>query len=280
MNFLVISYGTRFSGACLMINHEVQSVKMENALNSQLPNESIAQVLQESGVAAGQIDYLVFLGKPLAYFERIIDTHLRLFPGSFFGFFSDIRDFFSHNLRIKSNLRKSFNLRKDICYVEPADALVWAISKEFPGQDIAVLLSDALSLKVGGYYRNGEDGIYLAKELTRCVLRNSEDLLLPKSLPSRASKLLSLRTPRSGVKQPQNNGFGEEELYEKEIKELLSVEKSAGSDKIVLVCDYPLAQDLQSRLRRENKDLLLKFVKDNEILEYAGNYAREGVLKI
>ena len=130
MRLLIISYGIKFTGACLMAGGKAASHKIEEGYSPDFPKNAVEYVLQEAELNIGAVDYIAFLGKPLSYFERLINIHTRSFPFSFLKFFSDFRDFFSNKVAIRRAIKKNLNFNKDICYVEPADAIAHQVAKD------------------------------------------------------------------------------------------------------------------------------------------------------
>jgi predicted NodU family carbamoyl transferase len=232
-----------------MRDNSVVSCKMENVVSPYFPRESAEAVLSESGVDISKVDYLVFLGKPFSYFERIIDAHIALFPRSFLRFFTDIKDIFNNKLRIKAIAKKSLNFQNDICYIELTDAIGWQISKEHLLEDITVivLLRDSLSSRVGGRYQKKGGELFLNQELRYAGPVNSE---------------------RSS------------ELMKEELKELLSFEKRPLNDKIIVASNCSFPPGFKEEFSGETgSQYNLRLLNDREIFEYAGRYVFEGVEK-
>jgi predicted NodU family carbamoyl transferase len=248
MIILVVAYGAGLSGACLMRDNSVVGLKMDNEILPYFPKETVEEVLAESGLDIGKVDHIALLGKPFSYFERIIDTHLALFPRSFSKFFTDVRDFFNNKLRIKAIAKKSVNFRNDICYVEPADAIARQISKECPLQDatIVVFLRDCLSSRIAGRYQKKKKGLFLTRELRAIVPVNGE---------------------RS------------DEVMTKELKELLYFEKLPSGGKMILASDWLFPTGLKENILEDAGNIDLKFLNSNEIFECASRYVFEGVDK-
>lgn len=141
--------------------------RMENEPSNDFPKSSVENVLWESKTDAGAIDYVVFLGKPLSYLERLISTHIEFFPFSFRKFFSDFRDFFGNKFAIRSILKKNLSFNRDICYIEVADAVAYGLSKNNPSKYMReiVVLSDCLSSRIGGSYAADNNRLILEREL-------------------------------------------------------------------------------------------------------------------
>ncbi len=248
MIILVVAYGAGSSGACLMKDNSVVSCKMENEASLYFPRETAEEVLSESGVDISEVDYIVFPGKPILYFERIINSHIRHFPGHFLKFFLDAKDLLGNTLRIKAIVKKNLDFRKDICYIELTDAIARQISKEYPSQDmtIMVFLRDCLSSRVGGCYQKKGEGLFLNQEL--CSVN------------------------------PVNNERSSEVMRD-ELRKLLSFEKKPSDDKIILASNCLFPSGFEESLSGGTGNLHLRALNDSELLEYAGRYAFEGIDK-
>jgi len=236
-----------------MTDGRVMSHKTENADPAAFPGYAVEYVLSQAELDISEVDHVAFLGKPLSYFERLIDRHTRLFPFSFPAFFSDFRDFFIKKLKVKSSIKENLDFSKDIYYVELADAVAYAAAGEYSSEEmiIAVFLSDCLSLRTGGCYRKKGDGLFLLKELVW-----SDSLSIRRGL------------------EMEGSDPGE---AEKGLRGLMSCAENPSDDRAVLVSDCRFFSDLEVKLQRELKDLSFRFLDYNEIMEYAGRYVFAGI---
>jgi len=244
MKILVVSCGTRYSGACLISDETVISCKMENETALTLPKNEVDQILGETGVSAGAVDYLVFLGKPLGYLERILDTHMRTFPWSLIKFYSECRDFFINKLSIKAIAKKDLNFNKDILYVEISDVLAWRAANDYPNEDVRILtvLSNSLSNRVGGVYLKKSGNVFLEREF------HLDNFL------------------ESSVKD-------EELLKNNDIRRFKALVNDYFLENSVIISDIEISQQLCKDLMSKHKNLRVNILKKEELLENAGLYA-------
>ncbi|MBU1121427.1 MAG: hypothetical protein ABIH71_05230 [Candidatus Omnitrophota bacterium] len=165
MVILGIAYGVdSFYGASILVDGEIVASQVESGCCLTLPKNLIESVLARSGKDISNVDYVAFLGKPLSYFEQLIKLHMESFPRKHFKFFGDFRDFFSNKIRVKSALKKELGFCRDLCYVEPTDAIAYQMIDK--GKMAAVVLSDVLSVRAGGLYQKKDDSLWLVKEFS------------------------------------------------------------------------------------------------------------------
>lgn len=85
MNILGISCFYHDSAACLVSNGEIISAVQEERFSRRkhdfnFPKNSINWCLQEGGITAQDLDFIVFYEKPFIKFERILETYLTYAP--------------------------------------------------------------------------------------------------------------------------------------------------------------------------------------------------------
>ncbi len=74
------------------------------------PRHAIDFCLRRAGIAAGDLDYVVFYEKPLVKFERILMSSLATFPRSWRTFGEAMVNWFDEKLWIKSQIRRSLGI--------------------------------------------------------------------------------------------------------------------------------------------------------------------------
>ncbi len=81
--------------------------------DSGFPSRAIAFCLQQGGITADDLDYVVFYEKPLAKFERILMSSLGTFPRSWQAFSEAMVTWFDQKLWIKSMLAEKVGVSED-----------------------------------------------------------------------------------------------------------------------------------------------------------------------
>lgn len=109
------------------------------------PHHAIRFCLETAGIAASDLDYVVFYEKPLLKFERILLNSLQTFPRSYAVFREAMATWFNEKLWIKSQLQTKIGVKPEkILFVE--HHLSHAASAMFasPYADAAVLTVDGV----------------------------------------------------------------------------------------------------------------------------------------
>lgn len=87
--------------------------------DNDFPQQAISFCLEQAGITADDLDYVVFYEKPLVKFERILMTALGTFPRSYPVFRESMVAWFNEKLWIKSKLQTSIGVSPDhILFVE------------------------------------------------------------------------------------------------------------------------------------------------------------------
>lgn len=79
------------SAAALVVDGEIVAAAQEERFtrkkhDSSFPKHAVDFCLHEAGITAKQLDYVGFYDKPLAKFERLIETYLAFAPQGYFSF--------------------------------------------------------------------------------------------------------------------------------------------------------------------------------------------------
>lgn len=293
MVFLVVFTEIKFFIACLITDGKIKSHRINSETALIFPKDIIDDLLLDAGINVGNIDYIVFLGKPLAYFERLINLHIFFFPFSFLSFVSDFKDFFIERMRIKTLAKKKLGYSKDICFLEPVDVIAHEIGLAFLPKNgmVIVSLCASTNLKTLGCYKKEGDSIFLVSELEypNCISMfyrlktqdNGATLVKVRDLlkfPKKGSFILKRK-----FFQYKDGIIALKEGYRVEQKEsILFVEEilsdiigSTGvwlEEKLFFVSDYPVDLDTSERLRSKFKNLEFIFLNKIEIVEYAVKY--------
>jgi carbamoyltransferase len=142
--------------------------------DSSFPKHSIQFCLDQAGITAHDLDYVVFYEKPLIKFERILQTTLSTFPRSWAVFRESMVTWFDEKLWVKSQLQTGIGVpTSKILFVE--HHLSHAASAMFcsPYEEAGVLTLDgvgewtttALGKATANWNGHGSNQINLTKEL-------------------------------------------------------------------------------------------------------------------
>ena len=109
------------------------------------PHKAIEFCLQQAGITANDLDYVVFYEKPLLKYERILMTTLQTFPQSWGVFRESMITWFNEKLWIKSEILTTLNIPDEkLLFVE--HHLSHAASAFFcaPYEDAAIITVDGV----------------------------------------------------------------------------------------------------------------------------------------
>ena len=157
MNILGISAYYHDAAACLVIDGCIIAAAQEERFtrikhDSQFPIKAINFCLQESGLTADQIDFIVFYDKPFLKFDRLLETYLAFAPRGFWSFVTALPIWLTDKLCQQASIVKALeeSLGKKISW---ADRLLFsehhlshAASAFFPSpfEEAAVLTMDGV----------------------------------------------------------------------------------------------------------------------------------------
>ena len=121
MYILGVSAFYHDSAACLLKDGEIVAAAQEERFTRKkhdagFPNHAIQYCLKEAGIAANEIDNVVFYEKPFLKFERLLETYLAFAPKGFMSFAMAMPIWIKEKLFQKSTLIKELqlNLNKDV----------------------------------------------------------------------------------------------------------------------------------------------------------------------
>lgn len=118
MYILGISAFYHDSAACLLKDGEIFAAAQEERFTRKkhdagFPQHAIQYCLEEAGIAASQIDNVVFYEKPFVKFERLLETYFAFAPKGFISFSKAMPMWIKDKLFQKSALVKELNSKLD-----------------------------------------------------------------------------------------------------------------------------------------------------------------------
>jgi len=123
MKILGISCYYHDAAACLIINGKITSAAAEERFtrikhDNNFPINAINYCLNDNGLAANELDYIVFYEKPIIKFERIIFQHLQHFPKSYLIFSKYMSQWLISRLRIRDTLKSKVHYHGKILFID------------------------------------------------------------------------------------------------------------------------------------------------------------------
>ncbi len=112
MNILGISAYYHDSAACMLRDGEIVAAVQEERFSREkgdasLPVQSIAYCLQAGGIRAADLDLVGFYEKPVAHFDRILETFFAVAPGGVRPFLKAIPVWITERLHLKRKIREA-----------------------------------------------------------------------------------------------------------------------------------------------------------------------------
>ncbi len=147
MNILGISAFYHDSAAALVCDGEIIAAAQEERFTRKkhdydFPQNAVTYCLQESGITAEQLDYVVFYEKPLLKFERLLETYLGFAPLGFGQFLISIPLWLRQKLHLPREMDKALEHKYKGRYVFTEHHESHAASAFFPSPfEQAVILT-------------------------------------------------------------------------------------------------------------------------------------------
>jgi len=115
MHILGLSAFYHDSAAVLLRDGEIVAAAQEERFTRKkhdagFPRHAISYCLAHAGIAAREIDYVVFYDKPFLKFERLLETYLAFAPRGFTSFRQAVPVWLQQKLFLKEHLRKELKL--------------------------------------------------------------------------------------------------------------------------------------------------------------------------
>lgn len=157
MKILGLSAYYHDSAACLVVDGEIIAAAQEERFtrkkhDSDFPIHAIQFCLQQGGIRADEVDYVVFYDKPFLKFERLLETYLAFVPRGFKSFATSLPVWLKDKLFQKTVITDALSehLGKDVNWLErllfSEHHLSHASSAFFPSpfEEAAVLTMDGV----------------------------------------------------------------------------------------------------------------------------------------
>jgi carbamoyltransferase len=139
------------SAAALIRDGEIVAAAQEERFTRQkadarFPREAVAYCLEEGGIAAEQLDHIVFYENPLHKFERLMHTYLTFAPRGFESFRRVLPRWASHRLRIPDEITAVLGggVAGRVYFVNHHEAHAASAFFPSPFQEAAILTLDAV----------------------------------------------------------------------------------------------------------------------------------------
>jgi carbamoyltransferase len=159
------------AAACLLKDGKIVAAAEEERFTRikhdiNFPINAINYCLTQENIKINDVDFIGFYEKPLLKFERILHSHLEMFPWSFWTFFKTIPSWLNEKLKVPSIIRKKLHYNGEILFVDHHLAHAASCYLVSPFKKAAILTVDGVGEWSTTTYGYGEDNeIVLLKEL-------------------------------------------------------------------------------------------------------------------
>jgi len=121
MNILGISAFYHDSAAALLRDGEIVAAAQEERFSRKkhdprFPSGAIAYCLREAGIAASDLDHVVFYDKPFVKFERLLMTYLGTAPKGLLSFYEQMPSWLREKLFVRGEIRKQLGFEGSILF--------------------------------------------------------------------------------------------------------------------------------------------------------------------
>src|SRR4051812_45472208 len=105
------------SAAALVVDGDIVAAAQEERFSRRkhdpdFPAQAVAYCLREAGLTAADLDYVAFYDKPLAKFDRLLETYLAFAPRGFVSFCHAMPVWLKEKLFLRRALRRHFPDRR------------------------------------------------------------------------------------------------------------------------------------------------------------------------
>jgi carbamoyltransferase len=171
MIILGISCFYHDSAACILRDgHILADVQEERFTRKKhdprFPTNAIEYCLEEAGVAANELDHVVFYDKPIMTFERLLMSYLTVAPRGLRSWLQAMPLWMGQKLYIPKVIKREIGYEGDVLYTEHHEAHAASAFYPSPFSEAAILTIDGVGEWATASYGFGESkNITLLKEL-------------------------------------------------------------------------------------------------------------------
>jgi len=164
MNILGISAFYHDSAAALVIDGDIIAAAQEERFtrikhDQNFPTNAVECCLDQAGITAEELDYVVFYEKPLVKFERLLETYVAYAPRGFRQFLMGIPIWLKQKLHLPREMDKALHHKYKGRYVFAQHHESHAASAFFPSpfQQAAIITLDGVGEWATASYGIGKD---------------------------------------------------------------------------------------------------------------------------
>ena len=139
------------SAACLLVDGRLVAAAQEERFTRikhdfNFPAKATEYCLEEAGIRAEDLDYVVFYEKPYLKFDRLLETYLNFAPQGWNSFFKAMPLWLKQKLHIPRTIRKALSngFKKSICFTKHHESHAASAFFPSPFEEAAILTIDGV----------------------------------------------------------------------------------------------------------------------------------------
>ncbi len=149
VSILGISAFYHDSAAALVVDGEIVAAAQEERFTRKkhdfdFPRRAARYCLAEAGIAAADLDAVVFYDKPILKFERILETYLAYAPRGIRSFFASMPLWLREKLFVPSIIRRELGYEGDVLFTEHHEAHAASAFYPSPFREAAIVTLDGV----------------------------------------------------------------------------------------------------------------------------------------
>jgi carbamoyltransferase len=138
------------AAAALVVDGDIVTAAQEERFTRRkhdpsFPSRAVAYCLEEAGLAAKDVDYVVFYDKPLLTFDRLLETYVSFAPRGFWSFVRAMPLWFTEKLHLPREIRRQLRgYRRRVAFVEHHESHAASAFFPSPFDEAAILTFDGV----------------------------------------------------------------------------------------------------------------------------------------
>ncbi|HLX46673.1 MAG TPA: carbamoyltransferase N-terminal domain-containing protein, partial [Bryobacteraceae bacterium] len=171
VHILGISAFYHDSAACLLRDGEIVAAAQEERFSRKkhdpsFPSLAVTFCLKQAGIAASDLDHVVFYDKPLLKFERLLETYLDFAPRGLRSFLRAMPAWLGEKLWIRERISRELDVKSPVLFTEHHESHAASAFFPSPFESAAILTIDGVGEWATTSYGSGKaNQIHLTHEL-------------------------------------------------------------------------------------------------------------------
>jgi carbamoyltransferase len=161
VHILGISAFYHDSAACLLRDGEIVAAAQEERFSRKkhdpsFPSLAVTFCLKQAGIAASDLDHVVFYDKPLLKFERLLETYLDFAPRGLRSFLRAMPAWLGEKLWIRERISRELDVKSPVLFTEHHESHAASAFFPSPFESAAILTIDGVGEWATTSYGSGK----------------------------------------------------------------------------------------------------------------------------